>query len=318
MKYLYATIIASLFIISCNNQNIQSSSTSINTNTIMSLINSGQTVEFVDKQISGKLDFSTINNIFTNTPAIAIAEINSPITFVGCTFNDSVIAFSADTNYATITNFNKPVTFIKCTFEKSVNFRQNTFNQNVVFAQCEFLEDVHFEGAVFAGNNSDFKEVTYNKLVKFTNSSFYGKANFMNSQYNNISDFNNCFFNRSASFATSNFVKTANFGNTNFKGSFTANYSIFSEKAYFDNCTFEDYVDFVRVTSKVSFIFTNNIIFNSSNFNKSFFDGSLKFSDNCFYNPQNLFEEFSPSDSCRVELENNKIFTSEEIDILLD
>lgn len=291
------------FLYSCNTSEL-GINTNINSEKIISNINNGKQIVFVEKQISGKINFSKINNIYTFTPAIAVAEVNVPITFVGCTFTDSIVGFYPDSNFAYVTIFNKPVTFIKCTFEKAVNFRQNTFNQDVVFAQCNFVEESHFEGSVFNGNTNDFKEVTYGDYVKFTNASFYGNANFMNSEFSHRVDFNNCFFNRNVSFSASNFVLTADFTNLSVNGDFKANYANFSEKAYFDNCSFYNKSDFVKIITKGAFILKNSSFYNDANFNKMQTGEKLIFSNNYFFTT-NSFDEFSVLDSCYLEIENN-------------
>lgn len=301
----------------CNEAQIKSLD-NISSDNIINRINSNSEVVFVNRQIEGNLDFTKVNNIFTNTPALVIANVNSPLTFVECTFTDSIIGFLPDSNFAYLTSFNMPITFIKCKFEKDVNFRQTIFNSSVTFAQCEFNEEVHFEGSVFYGNLSDFKETTYNKLAKFTNASFYGSANFMNAQFNDIAEFNNCFFNRNATFSASNFVKSANFGNIEVRGYFKANYAIFSEKGYFDNCYFGYITDFVRITSKTNFIFTNNSFYHNTNFSEAFFDGNLNFSNNTFIKNNNKFDEFATSDSCNIIFDNNNtlLLNQLKVDIL--
>ena len=313
---LIAIIIISNITIGCNNtatpKNIADN---ISANNIILKINNEENIEFVDKTINGNLDFSTISDTYTRNPTIAVAEINSSITFINCHFTDSIIGFKVANDYAYITNFKKNMTFIDCTFDKNINFRQAVFNDIVEFSRCIFKDEVRFEGAVFYANNTYFHESTFEKLAKFTNASFYGDVTFMNAIFESDASFNNSFFNKNGNFAGCNYSEMANFGNIEVRGFFRINYSIYEQKVYFENCTFFGKIEAVKINSKSNFYFCKNDCRSFADFNTSIFDGKINISENFFITETTNFQDITISENCEVENQNNKSLNTNEFKI---
>jgi len=300
-------------IFGCNSSETKVNAGEISSKYIITKINKTENIEYVDKTITGVLDFSTISNKYTRNPAIEVAEINSAITFVNCHFTDSIIGFRVADAYADITKFTKSVTFIKCTFDKAVLFRQNEFNDIVEFSNCTFNDETRFEGVSFNNNNVYFHETTFEKRTKFTNATFSGNVTFMNAVFNSNFDFNNVHVKQNANFSACNFKMQANFGNTGIDGFLRLNYSIFDKKAYFQNCFFFGAIEAVKIVSKENFIFSRNTCYSYVNFENSNFSNNVEFSNNYFFKGKTTFENMTKSDSTIVNQENNHIFTDEII-----
>lgn len=295
---------------SCNTNVSENTGTDITPNQVIQKINNSENIQFVDKTITGNIDFTEIENIFVRSNAIGIAEINSAITFINCNFKDSIIAFEVVDEFATICYFNKPVTFINCTFDKNINFRQSTFKDNVEFSGCTFADETRFEGVFFNGNENNFRESTFEKLAKFTNATFSGDISFMNSVFNADAGFNNCFFDKNANFGACNYSEMANFGNIEVRGYFRANYSIYYKKAYFQDCIFNGKVEAVKINSKGDFVFAQNIFRNDANFNNSVFTGNFNFSKNLFIENKCSFEDIKVAKVSKIEIDDNKTLNS--------
>lgn len=301
------TIIISVFFIllffSCNKNNFAKNT--IDAISIINQINKGENIELVDKTISGKLDFTTIKKKHRKSPFIFVTYVPVSITFVNCTFTDSISAYKEAEKFAYITEFQGSVTFLKCTFEKSVNFRQTNFIGDIDFSGSTYNEDLKFVGTYFLGQNNYFRDSKFNANAQFSNSNFVGDVIFMNSMFSNKAEFNNCYFSKNVNFSSCTYSKVANFENIYVNGYFKTNYNVYNDKVFFTNCKFNGRLEMVKINSKLNFNFSNNICNDFVNMNAAFFDGIFTFEHNLFNYVKNDFEKIATSETCKTQITNN-------------
>ncbi len=292
-------------IASCKTESKPKVSDEVQAEKIIEKINKSQNIEYVAKKISGNLDFTKSTSRYSQSAQIGVIDINSALTFINCTFTDSIIGFSTEDKFAYLSNFNKTVTFINCTFEKPVLLRQNRFKDIVEFTNCHFDENTHFEGSTFSGDNTYFKENIFNKNARFTNTNYYGNVIFMNNGFASNAYFNNCFFNRNSNFSSSSFSSTVTFENSEFRGFWRLNYSVFSKKAYINNCKLDGKLDAVKIISKENFIFSENKCNDKIIFEQSTFRGRFEFANNNLFEEKNIFEDAKKSEDCQTIIKSN-------------
>ncbi|CEN39444.1 pentapeptide repeat-containing protein [Capnocytophaga cynodegmi] len=84
-------------------------------------------------------------------------------------------------------NINDSFTFPKCIFQKDINFRFCSFEKAISFTKCTFKDNISFGGSTFKDTfhfthnevikDTDFWNVTFNKMVVFSETKFEGNEN---------------------------------------------------------------------------------------------------------------------------------------------
>ena len=134
MKYLVLFLVG-FVLLSCISQN---KSTSQKDATIATLVKTGQPIVIKGKIFEDEIDFTTyVRKQFVGIN-IDQAEINSPITFVECVFNQPVVAYHNSDEGTVLTHFKSNVSFVGCKFNNDINFRGSTF-----LGRVDFLSLIH-------------------------------------------------------------------------------------------------------------------------------------------------------------------------------
>ena len=190
---------------------------------IIKKISEGKPLILKDKVIKGTLDFTKVEKNDRVLP-VSYNFVESSLTFVNCTFEDSVCAFFSGTenNMGLIgIVFNKDVNFYGCKFLKGVNFTQSRFNGNFSFELSNVANKAAFDGAKFSG------------------AALFASANFQDD----------------CSFVSCKCLDKTSFFKTLFKKSMIVQGCTFSDMIYFCNSIVNGYFEFSdnKVLSKTDF-----------------------------------------------------------------
>ena len=151
----------------------------VNASTIVLDLKNGKPVKIDNAQITGALDFS---EAITGTH---LRTINSPVSIVNSTFEDSVVGMTTFSNLLQLAHnsFEGGVNFRSCKFEESVDFNGSTFNNGAVFSNAEFKKKAIFSKARFR-ETAHFNSISAASTVDFTGTEFRKDADFKAAKLN--------------------------------------------------------------------------------------------------------------------------------------
>jgi len=222
-------------------------------------------VYYEDETFTEKIDFTDLFMAFPVSTAGKEARFNKSVTFVSCTFDESVLAYSEKEDGSTRTAFEANVSFINCTFKKGVVFRGSTFQGTCLFNGCDFEDEVDFQAASFF-SDAYFEKNSFADEAKFQNCYFQQKANFLESSFSENASFQGSTFNLGAQFGVVKLYGYADFSLCDFRDGAFFNYAEIVDRATFNNTWFGKRADF------------NSVIFNDIQMRNCTFTGknSLK------------------------------------------
>lgn len=238
---LFLIVLASL-VSGCKMDNTADKST-INADKIIEIIKSGKNETFVNKTITGNLDFTQItNNSNLESKGNFRTWIDASLTFINCTFKDSIIAsrrrmFGKQMVNVFVT-FNKNLSFVNCEFHREINFNETVFDGLTSFSACTFYKTAFFEGAFFRHKNNYFTDAVFRNQARFQRTAFIGDVDFLRSVFDGIVRFQNATFHQSAQFGAAQFNAMALFDNMQVNGRFICNKAEFKKDAVFNNSAF--------------------------------------------------------------------------------
>lgn len=192
----------------------------VNASKILADIKSGKTIEYKNTTIIGVLDFTYMDDALkklpkrrknswwgSNSDNTVNKQIEVPILFENCTFQDDVLAYipDEDSGYTFIANFEEKAIFKNCVFNRKAMFKYSSFDKNSDFSGVIFNDDTTFKYAKFY------------RAIDFSNSKFKEAATFKYSRFKTNVSFSNAIFEDSATFKYTQFSDGVSFKNTDFK-----------------------------------------------------------------------------------------------------
>jgi uncharacterized protein YjbI with pentapeptide repeats len=213
---------------------------------IIGLINDNRPVRFQNAVIVGDLDFSTLENVTADKPLRKLlrgvfrqtqtytCHIESPLSFIDCTFEGDVLAYVHDER--------KNETY-NAVFYEDVSFEGCEFKRDSAFKYAKFTKEVNFENTEYS-EEALFKYTKFSTEVSYAGSKFGGQANFKYTKFPEGADFSRAVFNRYADFKYSKFPEGVDFEGAEFRGTANFKYAKFSEPLNFEGVEFDGETDF--------------------------------------------------------------------------
>ena len=262
----------------------------INVSEINSKIKNEENIVYKDATIVGDIDFLYSEDFNLETPILQKHHVNSSVLFHNCTFKGKVTAQKQEKELLKISEFNKNITFIKCTFQDTVNFTSSDFNDLVNFSESIFQEFVSFEAGAFNFKKNYFNKSHFQKPAKFNLVFANGDMNFFETIFDDNVLFQLAKFNNPVNFGASKFNKNADFTSVKFFDDVFFNYSEFLKKVNFNNSVFKARVEFIKVKFNYISEFKDCNFFSKTKYNNSEIIGVFSFENSVFYisNPEKL------------------------------
>ena len=254
----------------------------IESQTIIESIKGGEAVQFQNITITGDLDFTDLcdkdsalpekeETVMEKVLGIFVdinfeenqevqCDIEVPIEFIGCTFQDRVIGWKNDEENAISYNavFQDKVEFSNCNFKDEflfkyskfngkTNFSENKFKKAALFKYADFSQAVSFAKSIFS-KEANFKYTSFPQNTKFAGSHFKNAANFKYTDFEDFVDFSEVSFNSEANFKYTKFPKGVSFENTTFSANADFKYAEFSNPVNLKGTKFDGGTDFKYTT----------------------------------------------------------------------
>jgi len=226
--------------------------TRIESQEILESMRGGEAIKFQNIMITGDLDFTELCDKILTLPEkeetimekvlgffveINIKEnqevqcdIEVPIEFMGCTFQDRVIGWINDEKNEVSYNaiFHNDIIFTNCSFKEDFLFKyskfngkadlsENNFNNIVLLKYAEFRLPVSFAESIFT-KEANFKYTNIEEFVDFSETSFNGEANFKYTKFLKGVSFENSTFSENANFKYAELYQPVNLEGTHFNG----------------------------------------------------------------------------------------------------
>ncbi len=248
---------------------VKAKDTSVNGAKIIKLIEKNKNIFFKDIEIDGDIDFTQIKNPSIESSGTYRVYVQSSITFVNCTFNGKIIAYSVNENKVkTFTTFAKNLSFQACTFKKEIIFSETAVEGIVNFSSSTLEKLADFQGFNFKYKDNYFTDVKFKAEAKFQRISCYGNINFKSSVFNENVSFQKSLIKGNFSLGATTYEKYADFSSIFVLRNANFNYAKFNGKLTFNNSLFNNKSDF------------NNVVFNKdASFKKVQFRGQTRFNE---------------------------------------
>lgn len=302
-KYFYLSIILIYAIVTfkCTDDTPEQSSEElfdsrnliINAADINKKIKKGKDIEYRNATIIGDLIFLASNEKNLLTPQLVKHEVNSSVIFYNCTFKGNIIAHRTYTDHSEVSEFNKNLTFIECTFQDTVNFTSSDFNDLVNFSGSDFHEFVTFESSCFNYRKNYFDKVRFYKNAMFNLMKVNGNISFFEAIFDDNVIFQLSKFNDPVQFGAAKFNKNSVFSSVKFYDDVFFNYAEFHKKAIFNQSVFKGRAEFIK--SKFNHIseFKNCMFFGRTIYNNSDLTGVFTFEGSDFLFSEPPINEFN-------------------------
>lgn len=182
-------------------------------------LKAGKSISYTNTTIVGTLDFTFMDEAIVKLPSKKKSSwwgnsnsneikklIENEISFIGCTFEDDVLAYipDEDSGYTFTASFENTAIFKNCDFQRKAMFKYSRFERDADFSGSTFDDDTTFKYAKFDRNisfkNTKFAEVStfkyakFSRNVSFANAVFEDSAVFKYTQFNDGVSFNNTNF----------------------------------------------------------------------------------------------------------------------------
>ena len=256
--------------------------TRIESQEILESMRGGEAIIFQNIMITGDLDFTELCDKIATLPEkeetvmekvlgffveINIKEnqevqcdIEVPIEFMGCTFQDRVIGWVNDEKNEVSYNaiFHNDIIFTNCSFKEDFLFKyskfngkadlsENNFNNIVLLKYAEFRQPVSFAESIFT-KEANFKYTNFPQGTTFIKSQFKSTANFKYTNIEEFVDFSETSFNGEANFKYTKFPKGVSFENSTFSENTNFKYAEFSQPVNLEGIHFNGDTDFKYTT----------------------------------------------------------------------
>ncbi len=259
----------------------------IDASVILKTIDKGENIIYLDKRISGELDFTKVNDKNLETAGGLRAFVNSSITFINCTFDGDVLAYNTmnqdKLELFIVTSFSRNVSFIKCNFNGKVNFRDAEIHGAANFSQSIFYKIAHFEGTGFYNKNNYFTEAVFKDQARFQRVHFTSDVQFFKTEFSNKTFFQQAHFGGNVQFSVTKHNDLLNFSDCRILGDFLMNYAKpDSCRVIIRHSHFFGRFEIIENTYNIMPAIDQIHVFGKSSFSKSVFPDSLQFEDMFF------------------------------------
>ena len=256
--------------------------TRIESQEILESMKDGEAIKFQNIMITGDLDFTELCDKISTLPEkeetvmekvlgffveINIKEnqevqcdIEVPIEFMGCTFQDRVIGWINDEKNEVSYNaiFHNDIIFTNCSFKDDflfkyskfngkAEFSENKFKKTALFKYADFSQSVSFAESIFS-KEANFKYTSFPQRTYFAGSHFKNTANFKYTDFEDFVDFSEGNFTSEANFKYTKFSKGVSFENTTFSANADFKYAEFSNPVNLKGTKFDGGTDFKYTT----------------------------------------------------------------------
>lgn len=232
MKNLQITKLATLTVIFFLTISV-SAQKRVQASDIINDIKRGKTISYKNATIVGILDFTFMDDKIDKLPKrrrswwknngsnIVKELIKNKISFVNCTFEDSVFAYlhDEDSRYTFVANFDSDVIFRNCTFKEKALFKYSHFSKTADFSYTKFNEESTFKWAKFK-NQSSFSNTTFKDYSTFKYAEFSKKISFAKAVFNESATFKYAKFKNGVSFNKTRFDQDLDMKYTKVYGDF--------------------------------------------------------------------------------------------------
>ncbi len=219
---------------------------------LKTLFQSGEPIYVENETFDEEINLTTWSSPQMISQGIYQVQIMVPITFVNCTFQKSLSAFSQTPDSIVRTHFMSAVSFINCRFEDEVSFRAASVQGRADFSQSVFNGKTSFEEGSFH-ENAYFSQCDFEEELRFHNSFFHQKANFMKANFSGVTSFQQSVFNAEAQFNVCTFYQYADFTLLDSRAKLFFHYTRFKDQAHFSHARFRHEVHFQHSGHKNSY-----------------------------------------------------------------
>lgn len=196
----------------------------VQANRIIEQLREGKKIVYHDKTIEGKLDFSVINNAPEAT-GLMRAYIDQPVSFIKCTFTDTVTTERKNGRVAYNSHFTKSVSFIDCNFNQAFNFQNAAVDGNLNFAQSIFYYGANFNGLDARGKVNYFTSTIFKGDLQLQQVRFLGNLSLFKAEIDGNLVSQNGTFHEGINLGKINLKQTAHFTLCNFNRKVYFNFS---------------------------------------------------------------------------------------------
>ena len=251
-------------------------------------IKKGEAVLMRNAAILGDIDFTLAENSNIINSGQIKHYVNSSVTLYDCTIKGKVIACKKTKNFLEISKFNKNITFVNCTFQDTVDFSNSEFTELVNFSNSLFQNYVDFKSVGTGRGRFLFTGTHFIKFSKFDLMNIGGFSDFSNAVFDEDVLFQSSKFEYPARFAVIKFNKNAIFTNTKFYDDVFFNYSEFARSIKFNSSVFRGRTEFIKSKFNMISEFKNCLFLCETKFSDADLKGILTFENSIFYisNPE--------------------------------
>jgi hypothetical protein len=244
---------------STKSKTLVSNSGSISAGDILEMIAKGEQVYLDGKTITGTLDLTTLANPATETEKMKRAYINGAITFINCTFLETVTGFATSGDNYTTVSFERGISFINCTMNKELNLRE-ALCYGPVNLKGSKITTLIAEGAKFYSTfTGSYMEVF--RDTRLQNAYFNNTVIIMNGKFAGTTSFQGCHFNQDAQLNNITVTGYSDFTNLFSNTGFFVNYGVFNGKFVLNNSNLNNRAEFIGST------FNDETTLNNCSFN---------------------------------------------------
>ncbi len=296
---------------SCNRTESNSSATKATE--VVKSIKNNTTFTLSNKHITGTLDFTLAGN-----GAIALelspAYINCEIIFVGCVFEDDVIAFATigEHKQNVYSSFQRNITFRNCTFSKSLNMQQAEINGHFSFDNCHVIGEANFSG--LSVNEASITESAFDDNAYFISANFNRRTSFAKTTFTRDAIFQYAHFNNISTFTDAHFGGYTDLSNAYSNALFDLTNARFGGRTTLLNATFIGQLKMAKCLFSDNLSITQCQLLGGINFTNAHLSKIFEFSDNIVASVPD-FSTISKGEQCHTEIENNTTFQPIQINL---
>lgn len=282
-RQIILTLITLLFTMaSCQAKEKSDIKNSITAKEIISKISKQKPTIYKDCIITGKLDFTRVNELTVVGSGHLVAEIATPIVFINCIFLDSVTSVGTYSNATVTTRFLKQVVFEDCDFRNSVNMENSLFEYTVNFAYSIFQAPLALSGSQFNGSLVYLNKITAKDRVNMQNCRINGDLFLNDSHFENKLSLQESIIENNLYASTVESTGPIDLSMIRVEGRTLLNYLHTSNSLLISNSQFKAGFESIESTIDGSFYFKDNMIFKEIKLNNTKVSDLIELSGSLF------------------------------------
>ncbi len=268
-RRIILTLITLCAMASCQAKEKSELKNGITAKEIVSKISKKKPTIYKDCIITGKLDFTKVNELTVVGSGHLVAEIDIPIVFINCIFLDSVTSVGTYSNAAITTRFLKQVVFEDCDFRNSLNMENSLFEYTVNFAYSIFQAPLALSGSQFNGGQIYLNKITAKDRVNLQNCRFQGDLFLNDSHFDNKLSLQESVIENNLFASTIESSGLIDLSMIRVDGRTLLNYLHTSNSLLISNSQFKAGFELIESTVDGSFFFKDNMIFKAIKLNNT-------------------------------------------------